>query len=86
MSLVFLCFIKKAQVPDVQRTEKIVQIIKRSKYLGTISIYRVEPLNALVEFSSIFMKSLDPPNIEYVSQVYLLFVSFISPNTMQITA
>jgi hypothetical protein len=79
-------FFKKAQIPDARRIEKIVQVRKNSKWLGTISIDRIELLNTLVEFLSIFLKNLDAQNRKCVSQVYLLFGSFISQNTMQTTA
>jgi hypothetical protein len=79
-------FFKKAQIPDARRIEKIVQVRKNSKWLGTISIDRIELLNTLVEFLSIFLKNLDAQNRKCVSQVYLLFGSFISQHTMQTTA
>jgi hypothetical protein len=79
-------FFKKAQIPDARRIEKIVQVRKNSKWLGTISIDRIELLNTLVEFLSIFLKNLDAQNRKCVSQVYILFGSFISQNTMQTTA
>jgi hypothetical protein len=79
-------FFKKAQIPDARRIEKIVQVRKNSKWLGTISIDRIELLNTLVEFLSIFLKNLDAQNRKCVPQVYLLFGSFISQNTMQTTA
>ena len=85
ISLIFLCFLK-AQISDAQRIEKIVQVRKHNRKLGKISIDGIELLNTLVEFLSIFLKNLDAQNRKCVSQVYLLFGSFISQNTMQTTA